>query len=291
MTRSTDRFSALLLLMSLFLASPSYACAKHANAEACEQAQAAAKPTGYDGPKENLHVYLLIGQSNMAGRAEVTEDIAGVIDRCYLLNDKNEWVPAKNPLNLYSTIRKGEGMQKLGPGYSFALKMLEANPDISLGLVVNARGGSAIHQWQRDANYYLQATERTQAAIKTGTLKGILWHQGESDTKRQETYLDSLKALISNLRNDLGEKNLPFVAGQISNTPQMQMNDVIASLPEHVQHTAYASSKDLKTYDRWHFDTKSQITLGQRYAEAMLKLHAEAQADKEGGENGTKNGK
>jgi len=76
-------------------------------------------------PKD-LQIYVLIGQSNMAGRAPVPEEIAGPIDRCYLLNTQNKWVPAKNPLNLYSTIRKGEGMQKLGPGYSFAHAMVKA---------------------------------------------------------------------------------------------------------------------------------------------------------------------
>ena len=34
----------------------------------------------------DLHIYLLIGQSNMAGRAPLTDDVSGVIDRCYLLN-------------------------------------------------------------------------------------------------------------------------------------------------------------------------------------------------------------
>jgi len=42
------------------------------------------------GPPENLHLYLLIGQSNMAGRAEIPEDARDLIDRCYLLNETNK---------------------------------------------------------------------------------------------------------------------------------------------------------------------------------------------------------
>ena len=221
---------------------------------------------------DELHLYLLIGQSNMAGRAQVPEELAGVIDRCVLLNGKNEWVPAKNPLNLYSTIRKGEGMQKLGPGYSFARIMLKANPDIKIGLVVNARGGSKIEEWQRDAKYYKDLLQRAQQAQKTGKLKGVLWHQGESNSNNPDEYLDQLKALIANLRKDLGEDGLPFVAGQVNNTPPLKINDVIAKLPKAVPNTAVVSSEGLKCYDRWHFDTDSQLELGKRYAQAMTKL-------------------
>jgi len=67
-------------------------------------------------PKQPLDVYLLIGQSNMAGRAHYEKDEAGPIDRCYLLNEKDQWEPAKNPLNRHSTIRKDLKFQKLGPG-------------------------------------------------------------------------------------------------------------------------------------------------------------------------------
>lgn len=253
------------------------------DATACEKHAAAAQQTQVktEAPAEDLHIYLLIGQSNMAGRATVLAEMAGVIDRCYLLNDKNEWVPAKNPLNLYSTIRKGEGMQKLGPGYSFAKAMLEADPDIKIGLVVNARGGSKIEQWLGKSKYYFGIRGRAKAAMKTGTIKGVIWHQGESNSGNPDDYMDQLKALIGNLRSDLGDTDLPFVAGQVTNTPPLKINDVIATLPKHVHATAAVSSEGLKTTDRWHFDTDSQIELGHRYAKEMLKLQAELEkADK-----------
>ena len=237
----------------------------------------AAASTGYEGPKEDLHVYLLIGQSNMAGRAKVPEDMAGVIERCYLLNDKGQWVPAKNPLNLYSTIRKGEGMQKLGPGYSFAIDMLKANPDIRIGLVVNARGGSKVEDWLGEkSKYYKDVLKRVGQARQTGTLKGVLWHQGESNSggKWSEGYSGKVKTLVETLREDMKLPGLPFVAGEIKQGEQI--NEQIGALPKDLKHTAVASSKGLKTYDRWHFDTKSTLLLGQRYAEQMIGLHAEA---------------
>ena len=69
---------------------------------------------------ETHHIYLLIGQSNMAGRAPITEAEAGVIERCYLLNGEDQWEPARNPLNLYSSIRKKIEMQQMNPGYGFS---------------------------------------------------------------------------------------------------------------------------------------------------------------------------
>jgi predicted TIM-barrel fold metal-dependent hydrolase len=223
-----------------------------------------------DATPKDLHVYLLIGQSNMAGRATIPEDAAGVIDRCYLLNDKNEWVPAKNPLNLYSTIHKGEGMQKLGPGFSFARKMLEETPDINIGLIVNARGGSKIDQWLGKPNYYWAARKRTKIAIQSGTLKGVVWHQGESDNGAPDGYLDKLSTLIAGLRTDFGDTNLPFVVGQVNKVPAI--NEQIALLPDKVHHTAFVKSEGLNCTDRWHFDTESQIKLGERYAEQMMEL-------------------
>ncbi|MBI1337845.1 MAG: amidohydrolase family protein [Phycisphaera sp.] len=228
-----------------------------------------------EAPKD-LQIYLLIGQSNMAGRAPIPEEYAGVIDRCYLLNDKNEWEPAKNPLNRYSTIRKGLIMQKLCPGYGFALKMLKENKDLKIGLVVNARGGSKIEEWLGKSKYYWGIRSRAKVARQSGKIMGVLWHQGEGNSGEPEKYLDQLKTLIANLRTDLDDMDLPFVAGQITDNPHMAINDEIAKLPDSVQATAVAGSQGLTTIDRWHFDTKSQLLLGERYADEMLKLQRAA---------------
>ncbi|MFK7789870.1 MAG: sialate O-acetylesterase [Phycisphaeraceae bacterium] len=265
--------SSFFVLLALLFASDASASGKQGDINALDQAKV--ETAVYDGPKENLHVYLLIGQSNMAGRAKVPEEMSGVIERCYLLNDKNQWVPAKNPMNLYSAIRKGEGMQKLGPGYGFALAMLEANPDINIGLVVNARGGSKIEAWESKAKYYLTSRDRTKAAMKTGTLKGVLWHQGESNASKHATYLEQLKTLVGNLRSDLGDKDLPFIAGQVRPTDGMKpINAEIAKLPSVLLNTGCAKSEGLTTFDGTHFDAKSQVELGQRYAQQMLELQA-----------------
>lgn len=220
--------------------------------------------------KESLHVYLLIGQSNMAGRAAFSEAEAKPMQGVYLLNAEDEWEPASNPLNRYSTIRKGLGMQKLNPGYSFARAMLDPDGKNRIGLVVNAKGGTKIEQWAKGTRFYKEALRRALEAKKSGTLKGILWHQGESNHGNPDGYAEKLAQLVNNLREDLEIENLPFVAGQIIGPSKI--NDEIGRLPELCPNTSVVSSEGLKAYDRWHFDADSVKELGHRYASAMQTL-------------------
>ena len=71
---------------------------------------------------ENLDIYLVIGQSNMAGRATIREEDKKNIEQAFLFtgNETIPWVVATNPMNRYSTARKVMRMQRLSPAYSFA---------------------------------------------------------------------------------------------------------------------------------------------------------------------------
>jgi peptidoglycan/xylan/chitin deacetylase (PgdA/CDA1 family) len=116
--------------------------------------------------------------------------------------------------------------------------------------------------------------------MEKGVLKGILWHQGESDNdlKKSEEYLEKLKTLVGNLRRDLNAPNLPFVAGEIGYfNKENYINAITNKLPAEVVHTAVVSAKDLTDKgDQLHFDTPSARELGKRYAVAMKKLEQES---------------
>ncbi len=221
---------------------------------------------------EKLHLYLLIGGSNMAGHAEVPQDAGEVLDRCYLLNEKNEWEPARNPLNRHSSVRDQAALEKLGPGYSFARDLLAKDKTISIGLIVNARDDTKIDDWLGKSECYLGARKRTKAALRHGELKGILWHQGESDLLAADGYFTKLQTLIGDFRADFNDPKLPFIAGQISNGAAI--NSQLAKLPETTHATAVVSAEQLTVAAAAHFDTKSQILLGERYAEAMTRVRA-----------------
>ena len=101
--------------------------------------------------KKQYDVYLFIGQSNMAGRGDMfPEDTLSAIKHAYILDGNDEIIPAKAPLNIYSTIRKRANMQKINPAYSFARTVTKKSKNDIL-LVVNARGGSSLDQWLKNA--------------------------------------------------------------------------------------------------------------------------------------------
>mgnify|MGYP001427190629 CR=1 FL=1 len=89
-----------------------------------------------------------------------------------------------------------------------------------VGLIVNARGGSSIRSWVKNAKqsggYYDEAIRRAKEAMKYGTLKAIIWHQGEADCSNPEAYKQKLISLVKDLREDLNMPELPVVVGQIS---------------------------------------------------------------------------
>ena len=98
--------------------------------------------------QENLDIYLCIGQSNMAGRGTVPSDATGDMEGVYLLNAKNEFEVARNPLNRYSTVRKSLSNQRMSIAWGFAKTMHEQTGQ-QVGLVLNARGETGISQWQK----------------------------------------------------------------------------------------------------------------------------------------------
>ncbi|MFV0265846.1 MAG: sialate O-acetylesterase, partial [Draconibacterium sp.] len=224
---------------------------------------------------KKLDTYLLIGQSNMAGRAAFDENCTDTLTNVFLFvgNPDHEWEGAAVPMNKYSTVRKEIAMQKLNMGYSFAKTMHESDPCNHIGLVVIARGGTSIDLWMPGQELYNEAVKRAKAAMEYGNLKGILWHQGESDASKQQ-YMPKLLELVRSLRTDLGNAELPFVAGQLSKdkSARKNFNDMILTLPANLTNAAVVLSDSTSTIDSTHFDTRSQYLLGVRYANKMKKL-------------------
>lgn len=225
---------------------------------------------------QNLEIYLLIGQSNMAGRAAINEQDQDSLERVFLYKgiENQPWEKAANPFNKYSSIRKSLSMQQLGPGYTFARHMAAFYPEKEFGLVVNAKGGTSINLWEPGSEFYNEAIRRTNEALKYGKLKGVIWHQGESDSSSHQTYMDKLLDLIKALRAEFDIPDLPFIAGQLaSDKPhRTDFNTMLLELPDRMENTAVITSENTMTLDSTHFDSESQHILGQRYAVEMAKL-------------------
>lgn len=226
---------------------------------------------------ENLDIYLVIGQSNMAGRATIREKETTPLAHTYLFtgDETTPFVIATNPLNRYSTVRKKMSMQRLGPSFAFAQSMAGEQPDHDIGLVVNAKGGTKIVQWLPGTELYQEAIRQTHQALKYGTLKGVIWHQGEGDCHpiRVDMYLGRLEIIISAIREEFGKPTIPFIAGQLyENENRHAFNEMLLQLPGFIKHTGLVLSAGTNTTDGTHFDSESAIIMGNRYAAEMKKV-------------------
>ncbi len=229
---------------------------------------------------KDRHIFLLIGQSNMAGRAPIEEADKLPVPGAFLWNVGAErWEPALPPYNRYSPSRKGIDEQHLNPGPTFARAYLKANPEAEIGMICSCRGATRIGQWVKDDpdpfDLYRHAVDAVKLAVEEDgcVLKGILWHQGESNVQNADEYPEKLARLVRNLRADLG-KNIPVVFGQIGqwNADHAAFNKMIVGQVKNISKSAVVATDRLKNMDVFHFDTAAQRLLGKRYAAKMLEL-------------------
>jgi hypothetical protein len=233
--------------------------------------------------KDQFHLFLLVGQSNMAGRGVVEEQDKTPHPRVLMLSKEGKWVPAVDPMH-FDKPAAGVGL-----GKTFGQIIAEANPGVTIGLIPCAVGGSPIDTWKPAVFYpatkshpWDDMVKRTAIALPAGTLKGILWHQGESDSLPElaPAYEAKLHDLVSRLRQEVKAPEIPFIAGQMGQfadmpwTPEKVIVDQVhQDLAKKVPHTAFVSAEGLKHKgDKIHFDSPSFRELGKRYAEAFLKM-------------------
>ena len=254
------------------------------------------------GVADEIDIYLAAGQSNMDGLGRASELNANDPLRLPQPNARiwyaNPAAPGTNETNLSSN-----GWQDLEPGYtavpnsfgpalSFASAIRGATgTENEVGIIKVSKGGTSIQEsfgeWHGNPNdnpgYLFNAliaeTKLALAALEangdTGIIRGMIWHQGESDGGFN-SYVDDLEELIDGVRSELNVPDMPFVAGEISQDKEefQPFNQNLANFvnsPNSVN-LGLASSVGLVTTDLLHFDTTSQIQLGQRYASALAPI-------------------
>ncbi|MCB1277375.1 sialate O-acetylesterase [Prosthecobacter sp.] len=233
--------------------------------------------------KDKFWLFLLVGQSNMAGRGVVEEQDKTPHPRVLMLSKEGQWVPASDPMH-FDKPAAGVGL-----GKTFGQIIAEANPGVTIGLIPCAVGGSPISAWQPGVFYpptkshpWDDTVKRVEAALPAGTLKGILWHQGESDSNAKDApvYEAKLIDLVKRLRELVKSPDAPFIAGQMGKfegvpwNPEKEIVDKAhQDLATKVPHAAFVSAEGLHHKgDKVHFDSASYRELGKRYAEAYLKM-------------------
>ena len=248
----------------------------------------------------NFYIFLAFGQSNMEGNARVEEmDKLGISPRYQMLScvdmpkmgrKMGEWYPAVPPL-----CRENTG---LTPVDYFGRALVENLPEnIKVGVINVSIGGIDIKGFMKDSiasyckhcpdwmvgmlaaydnNPYKRLVEMAKIAQKQGVIKGVLMHQGETNTA-QEDWIYKVQGVFEELCKDLSlnPEEIPFLAGEVVNEDRGGVcaahNPVIAKLPTVIKNCKVISSAGCTNApDHLHFDAAGYRKLGRRYAAAIL---------------------
>jgi len=221
----------------------------------------------------------MAGQSNMAGRGEIAFADTLKNERIFSINQAGELIQAKEPLHFYEPKRAG-----FDCGLSFGNSLLNRIPDsVCVLLVPTAVGGSSIGRWLNDSNHrgvHLLSNfqQKVELAQQYGTLKAILWHQGESDAKpdKIKVYRNNLRKLFNKFRSISGNLSLPIIMGELgsySRHPEEweQINEQIRAYADSDPFSVLVKTSDFQHCgDYLHFDAEGQREFGKRLAEAWL---------------------
>lgn len=235
--------------------------------------------------KKNVWVFIMGGQSNMAGRAFVEPQDTISDPRIISINKENSLIYAKEPLHYYQPKLTG-----LDCGMSFAHELItQLNENTIVLLLPCAVGGSSINYWLNDSIFngvHLKSNfiEKVELAKKYGTLKGILWHQGESDAFEDKipVYENNLKELFTFFRKYTENDSLPIIMGELGTYPTKEtmknnwnsINEIIHQVADADKNCSLIPTSDLTPRpDYIHFDSQSQRILGKRYADKFISIN------------------
>ncbi len=246
---------------------------------------------------EKFRVFLLMGQSNMAGYGCVRPDdpwqpgdfdpVPGVLVlggqgtlKSARPRGRTCWRPAAHPLHL------NQRSAAFGLGLPFAARLREAWPQRKLGLIPCAWGGAPIDRLGPGSPLYANALRRARFASRSGILSGVLWHQGETDAESESlapAHAGKLAALIRSLRGDLAVPDLPFLIGDLADfgderrkAPAVARRRIVREglrrVAEEDPHAAFVESSGLPGVDLVHFGRDALAEFGCRYAGGVQSL-------------------
>lgn len=257
---------------------------------------------GAETNKEKFYVFLCFGQSNMEGLPRTIESqdltvdnrfqVLASVDFLDMNRVKGTWYDAVPPL-----CRPGCG---LCPADYFGRTLVANLPkNIKVGVINVAVAGCKIECFEKegykeyvstaagwlknivkqyDDNPYQYLVDLGKKAQEDGgVIKGILLHQGESNTGDNE-WPNKVKGIYENLLADLNLKaeDVPLLAGEVVNADQRGQcagfNNILAKLPETIPTAYVISSAGCTSVERLHFNPAGYRLLGTRYGEKMLEL-------------------
>lgn len=228
-----------------------------------------------------IHSFLLIGQSNAAGRGFLAD--AQPLDTCegkLKILRNGRWQTMFRPVN------PDRDFSGTCLAESFAKEYYKAHPSVEVGIIPCADGGTSLAQWKPGELLFDNAVNCAKLAMRTSYLMGVIWHQGEGDCAEDKfpIYCPQFKAIMDELRNCLGMPNLPVLIGGLGDfLAQCTLDEQLKNY-KHINHAlqqfvvqypnyAYVSSEGLGANpDNLHFNAKALEEFGVRYFEEYQKL-------------------
>ncbi len=225
-----------------------------------------------------IHAFLLIGQSNMAGQ--------GIIDEVPPIENEN----IKMLVNGYwrkmlVPLHREIPASGIGLAESFADAYAKEH-NVTVGLIPCAVGGTSLKEWREGGILYENAVNQARLADRTATIAGVLWHQGERDSRPNlaPLYYEKCMKIFNALRRDLNLYDVPFVVGGLGEYLKthekeeiresfMIVNEELQRMAQDDPMIGYASSVGLTPKaDNVHLNSASLREFGLRYYEAFKKM-------------------
>jgi len=225
-----------------------------------------------------IHSFLLIGQSNAAGRGFENE-VEPIKNDGLLVLRNGRWRPMYVPVN---PDRETAGISFVE---SFA-DLYAKEKGVKVGIIPCADGGSCLDMWAVGGLLFDHACYMAELASRTSTIVGVLWHQGESDCEeeRYPFYKEKLSVILNAFRQRLGLTDVPFLLGELGDflkdrlqRPEqanyVHINKALKELANELPLTGLVPSKGLGSNpDKLHFSAAAQREFGKRYYAEFLKL-------------------
>lgn len=228
--------------------------------------------------------FLLIGQSNMAGRGDFGEVPEIVNPNCFMLRN-GRWQPMCEPINPDRPIF---GSWHSGVGLSASFADAYANYfHEDVGLIPCADGGTAMCEWVPGEILYDHAVFQASLAQRTSEIAGILWHQGENDSTSYEEvlqYRERFLRMISTMKQQLGlSDTVPVLIGELGSFVgtagggeckyYRQVNEILEKLSQELPCGGFVRADGLTCKDDGiHFNSASYREFGLRYFEVYKKI-------------------
>ena len=222
--------------------------------------------------------FLMLGQSNMAGRGFIDEVPPIYNERIQMLRN-GQWQMMTEPINYDRPV---SGASLAG---SFADAWCRENQEDTIGLIPCAEGGSSLDDWAIDKVLFKHAISEAKFAMQTSELVGILWHQGESDSfnGNYKVYYEKLLVIIETLRKELNTPDIPLIIGGLPDflgkegfgkncTEYALVNKELEKFAFEQDNCYFVTAVGLTSNpDGIHIDAVSQRKFGLRYFEAFSK--------------------